>query len=388
MSNYDKIKLVKDKVEKFNDVEFYSLAENNSLVIKNKKTSALYEIKYNESNGEFSFDTNDAILLSPKSKTEKETFSENANKLFTTIKKVFTEEDFNAAVKELKETIKTLPNASYNEEPIMYHKSTKQFRKKIGNSLQSKCDEMEKIKAEYKKIYNLFDENNDIIKSIFEIDKIEKVYTESEKVYETFKNSISLFTKLQENLSKKYNEDITNEIINSVSKQELKIAVPKAVVKIKASLNEDFNILDNTKQITSIIKTIFEEQEPSVSSSSVFNLAKSNQDMPKFLKFHMDLYSLEDLRQLVSELTLALSSIGSITPEDMHFISERKMQAEYMLRTGMINDRLVKEIIDSFNDRFQHDASDMMNDNTRGFDDVESMTDNNVIGKADIEVTI
>lgn len=389
MNNYDKVKLIKDKIEKFKDVSFYSLADNNSIIIENKKTSALYEIKYNEENGIYTFDTNDVVLLKPKNKTLKETFSEHALKLHNSVKQIFSEENFDNSVNNLKQLIKTLPNINYSEEPIEYHKSNKKFKKKIiGNSLENKYQQMEEIKKEYFKNYIMFNENNDIIEKVFEIDKLEKMYNESEKTYKIFVDNIEKFTKLNNELIAKYNEDTAKEIIDSIMKQELKVAIPKAAVKIKSSINEEFNIIDSTKEITTIIKNIFEEQEPSVSSSSVFNLAKSNIDMPKFLKFRVDLYSLEDLRQLVSELTLALSSIGSISPEEMHFINEKKMQAEYMLRTGLINDKLVQEIIDSFNERFAHDSSDMMNDNARGFDSVESMNDNNVIGKAEIEVTV
>jgi hypothetical protein len=389
MNNYDKVKLIKDKIEKFKDVSFYSLADNNSIIIENKKTSALYEIKYNEENGIYTFDTNDVVLLKPKNKTLKETFSEHALKLHNGVKQIFSEENFDNSVNNLKQLIKTLPNINYSEEPIEYHKSNKKFKKKIiGNSLENKYQQMEEIKKEYFKNYIMFNENNDIIEKVFEIDKLEKMYNESEKTYKIFVDNIEKFTKLNNELIAKYNEDTAKEIIDSIMKQELKVAIPKAAVKIKSSINEEFNIIDSTKEITTIIKNIFEEQEPSVSSSSVFNLAKSNIDMPKFLKFRVDLYSLEDLRQLVSELTLALSSIGSISPEEMHFINEKKMQAEYMLRTGLINDKLVQEIIDSFNERFAHDSSDMMNDNARGFDSVESMNDNNVIGKAEIEVTV
>lgn len=389
MNNYDKVKLIKDKIEKFKDVSFYSLADNNSIIIENKKTSALYEIKYNEENGIYTFDTNDVVLLKPKNKTLKETFSEYALKLHNGVKQIFSEENFDNSVNNLKQLIKTLPNINYSEEPIEYHKSNKKFKKKIiGNSLENKYQQMEEIKKEYFKNYIMFNENNDIIEKVFEIDKLEKMYNESEKTYKIFVDNIEKFTKLNNELIAKYNEDTAKEIIDSIMKQELKVAIPKAAVKIKSSINEEFNIIDGTKEITTIIKNIFEEQEPSVSSSSVFNLAKSNIDMPKFLKFRVDLYSLEDLRQLVSELTLALSSIGSISPEEMHFINEKKMQAEYMLRTGLINDKLVQEIIDSFNERFAHDSSDIMNDNARGFDSVESMNDNNVIGKAEIEVTV
>lgn len=389
MNNYDKVKLIKDKIEKFKDVSFYSLADNNSIIIENKKTSALYEIKYNEENEIYTFDTNNAVLLKPKNKTLKETFSEHALKLHNGVKQIFSEENFDNSVNNLKQLIKTLPNINYSEEPIEYHKNNKKFKKKaIGNSLENKYQQMEEIKKEYFKNYIMFNENNDIIEKVFEIDKLEKMYNESEKTYKIFVDNIEKFTKLNNELIAKYNEDIAKEIIDSVMKQELKVAIPKAAVKIKSSINEEFNIIDSTKEITTIIKNIFEEQEPSVSSSSVFNLAKSNIDMPKFLKFRVNLYSLEDLRQLVSELTLALSSIGSISPEEMHFINEKKMQAEYMLRTGLINDKLVQEIIDSFNERFAHDSSDMMNDNARGFDSVESMNDNNVIGKAEIEVTV
>lgn len=389
MNNYDKVKLIKDKIEKFKDVSFYSLADNNSIIIENKKTSALYEIKYNEENGIYTFDTNDVVLLKPKNKTLKETFSEHALKLHNGVKQIFSEENFDNSVNNLKQLIKTLPNINYSEEPIEYHKSNKKFKKKIiGNSLENKYQQMEEIKKEYFKNYIMFNENNDIIEKVFEIDKLEKMYNESEKTYKIFVDNIEKFTKLNNELIAKYNEDTAKEIIDSIMKQELKVAIPKAAVKIKSSINEEFNIIDGTKEITTIIKNIFEEQEPSVSSSSVFNLAKSNIDMPKFLKFRVDLYSLEDLRQLVSELTLALSSIGSISPEEMHFINEKKMQAEYMLRTGLINDKLVQEIIDSFNERFAHDSSDIMNDNARGFDSVESMNDNNVIGKAEIEVTV
>lgn len=389
MNNYDKVKLIKDKIEKFKDVSFYSLADNNSIIIENKKTSALYEIKYNEENGIYTFDTNDVVLLKPKNKTLKETFSEHALKLHNGVKQIFSEENFDNSVNNLKQLIKTLPNINYSEEPIEYHKSNKKFKKKIiGNSLENKYQQMEEIKKEYFKNYIMFNENNDIIEKVFEIDKLEKMYNESEKTYKIFVDNIEKFTKLNNELIAKYNEDTAKEIIDSIMKQELKVAIPKAAVKIKSSINEEFNIIDGTKEITTIIKNIFEEQEPSVSSSSVFNLAKSNIDMPKFLKFRVDLYSLEDLRQLVSELTLALSSIGSISPEEMHFINEKKMQAEYMLRTGLINDKLVQEIIDSFNERFAHDSSDIMNDNARGFDSVESMNDNNIIGKAEIEVTV
>lgn len=389
MNNYDKVKLIKDKIEKFKDVSFYSLADNNSIIIENKKTSALYEIKYNEENGIYTFDTNDVVLLKPKNKTLKETFSEYALKLHNGVKQIFSEENFDNSVNNLKQLIKTLPNINYSEEPIEYHKSNKKFKKKIiGNSLENKYQQMEEIKKEYFKNYIMFNENNDIIEKVFEIDKLEKMYNESEKTYKIFVDNIEKFTKLNNELIAKYNEDTAKEIIDSIMKQELKVAIPKAAVKIKSSINEEFNIIDGTKEITTIIKNIFEEQEPSVSSSSVFNLAKSNIDMPKFLKFRVDLYSLEDLRQLVSELTLALSSIGSISPEEMHFINEKKMQAEYMLRTGLINDKLVQEIIDSFNERFAHDSSDIMNDNARGFDSVESMNDNNIIGKAEIEVTV
>ena len=81
MANFELVDKIKTSIDIFNDAEYYSIAEDNSVVAKNLKDNSLWKFKYNEDKGNISYDTKSAEMVREPDVTKEEIFESNTDNL-------------------------------------------------------------------------------------------------------------------------------------------------------------------------------------------------------------------------------------------------------------------------------------------------------------------
>jgi len=374
---FEQLEKIKSAVEAFPKTKFVSILEDGKVCIQNTETEQMFEIEYEESDCGMVFKTKGKKALTEKKKKAKkgqqkiEEFKENCDVLQTNIKNIFAEENLDDAIDALKDTIRNLPTVdvtAINEEvtAIIDNRDSDKYVVSLVKNFGKKMQAYYQEEAEFKKAINLFDENDDLIEGeILERGEILEMLKQTDEAYEKFSADAAIFDKVQkEALMILGDEKLAAKFFESIDfSKNIKVGVTKTLVSLK-QMNEDFDLKDASSKLVSL----FENNMLPIGGApmpAIYNLAKDNKYTPKFLRFKMGVFSLDDVRTMINEVNEAWSRVGDYNEEDMMFMSDIKMKLEYMYNSQQINDHLIAEIVESFNTRFAKDLQKDFDDATK-----------------------
>lgn len=367
---FEQLEQIKSAVEAFPKTKFISFLEGNKICIQNTDTEQMFEIEYEENKecGMKFHTTKKKVLTGKKKKAamkgaEKiEEFKENCERLRVGIQGIFMEENIDDAVEALKETIRALPIVdieAINEqvEDITNQQETNFYLPFIEENFGEKLQKYFQEEQEFKKTLNLFDDNNDLIEGeIIERGITAEFLKQTDEAYQKFQSDAKIFEKVRTETTEILgDEDLSARFFEHLDfSKNIKVGITKTLVTLK-QMNEDLDI----KTMSSKLVALFENNMLPIGGAPapvIYNLASDNKYTPKFLRFKMGIFSLNDVRTMINEVNEAWSRLGDYNEEDMMFMSDIKMKLEYMYNSQQLNDHLLVEIVESFNARFGKDA--------------------------------
>lgn len=382
MSAYDKFIKLQNEVKSFKSAELFSLGEN-SVIVKNTNTGALYDIPITEDENGITFHCENGEVVTGRNPDKNAKFFENRDMFQKSVKDIFIAEDFDAALATLKETIQTLPSVEILPEVTEETPEVSVYEGILDNQV----NEYNKQRREFSTTLALFDGSNNLVDQDVNSASLNKAVEESNAEFESFEQDVTKFVTFQNELTTILdNQKITNYVLEHVNFDEnIRMEIPKVLVTAKHALHEDINVIDATKQIVTAFETAFnEDTTPSSKAPFIFNYAQNDRERPTFLKFRMGTFTVEDAMTLLEELDQTLAKIGDLNDEDLMFISNQKYIVEYMMRTRKISDRMMIKVIEDFNARFNSkDAEDDYLQSQFGFKDRDEAKMANIIGKSD-----
>lgn len=371
---FDQIQKIKSAIEAFDGVKFYSISEGNKLLIQNINTEAIYEIGYEEcDDGSVKFDTKSAKQIQGKKKkrakkTKVEEFKENCDALRGGIKNIFSEGAFEDAVEELKNIIRSLPPVdveAINEEITPEEKEERGSEPhKFIKTFEKQIEKYEEEVKEFERTFNMFDENDDVVEGDFiEKEEMKKSLQQMHEMHEKFKEDASKFNKVKEELKGvlETDENVDKFLSSLDLTNNLRVEVTKRLVPV-VEANEKLNIRDASTKIIGIFESNNMTPVGGSMAPVVYNLAADMKYRPKFFRFRMGIFTPEDVKTMINEVNDAFSRVGAYNDEEMMFLSNVKMQLEYMYNAQQINDHLLVEMVQEFNKRFAQDGSKEFND--------------------------
>lgn len=395
--NFEKFNSIKNKIEKLPNVKFYSFNEN-SIIIENKTNQALYQIPFiMESDDSITLKLGEGELVKDGIPSPEEQINVYREDLRLSIKKMFV--DYNEGLKLTKEKFKTYPNISETENQEVTPEMSYQDKldilcehtlspiKNINTAFRKQLLELNNEKKEFVELMNPFNEDNTLKTHDLNYDKFKSMYVESFVEFEKFNKKLKTVADFNKKVNEVINEeDISKTLIKKIDfNEDVKISIPKALIKTKAVFNEDqfnVNIPEVSKKIIGIYNETFGSDEE---APFIYNRSVGEPDStPKFLKFSSGKFSQQDVGTLLHELEQSYYILPDLTHEDLMQIADWRNQCEYMFQTNMISDKKIEEIISSFNSRFavDNEARFSDGDNTLGFKDSEEMSMNNAEGFA------
>ena len=385
---FKNIEKIKKSVETFDDAKFFSLNEDNKIIIQNIKDKSLWQIGFLESEGVIVFDTEDAEMIQEGEVDKKTAFIEKAQMLMSTLQGIFSEDEEKST--ESINTVKKYFGDSemfpvvdkeelFKEETEVKEKNTLSSIgslpevKSIYESFNEKIKEYEKLEKEFLENGKLFNEDNEIKKGkIFDPVLVLEAADGKNKAQEKFFENTQAIIDFKERLDEEFESEIAEFIFDHIDlTKDSKIAITSALVKARTKFNTEEEEIIDLNESLEIIKNAYKESfdgknislyaentHASVDGAVPFVYNKVPSDSPfKFLKFKIGIFTNEDLNKLDKELGSAMGRLGDLEPEDLKVINEMRTKVTYMQRTNQINDSIVESIIKEFNGRFSTDPS-------------------------------
>jgi len=367
---FEKIQNIKSAVESFNNAKLYSMCDDATLFIQNKKTDAIYKIGFQESEeGKILLNTVNAQILSEKNKEEivrpVDQFKQNCDIIAESIKNVFSE-NYEDAIVRLKDVIHTVPPVS--EESIMEDiKKIEEENKEneltfewIKEAFTDKIAKYEEEEKEFRKTFNLFDEEDDLISGEFpSMEDIKIGLKAMSENYEEFKSIASNFGEFKNQIHKVLkNESLVDMLLEGFDMtSDPKVHITKKLVRFNHEHKAGLDIVDSTKKLVGIFENNTTSPIEGAKSPVVFNMAADNKFQPKFFRFKMGIFTNEDVRVMMEEINFFITSYEALNEDDQLYLYGVKHQLEYMYHSGQINDHLIMEMIKDFNKKYAKDLS-------------------------------
>lgn len=366
---FEQLEQIKSAIEAFPKAKFVSLLEGNKICVQNTETDQIFEVEYEEMEG-CGYKFKGSKALSKKKKKAKnpkaqkiEEFKENCETLRSSLQGIFAEENFEEAVEKLKATIRDLPvvdAASIEQEIaiIQEENEDKQYSEFIRNNFSAQLEAYYKEEKEFKDSLNLFDADDEInTNEILDRGQISESLKAADEVYNKFKSDAKIFENVKIQIAKTLGgQDEAEKFLESIDfTKNIKVGVTKNLLAVK-QMNENIDIRKAAVELVSI----FENNMLPIGGApmpAIYNLAQDNKYTPKFLRFKMGVFSVNDVRTMINEVNETFSRLGDYTEEDMMFLSDVKMKLEYMFNSQQLNDHLLVEIIEEFNKRFAADRA-------------------------------
>lgn len=368
--DFKQIQKIKQNVEAYNNTAFYSILENNSLLVKNVNTDAIYKIAFNEDKEVITLDTTAAEKVVEGKKIEKNSvnqFKENCERVANGIKGIFSE-DFETAIDNLRSIIHEIPavdeSAIVEDIKAMEQKEEEEATSWINKVFCEKMNKYQEEEKEFKKLFNLFDENDEIVKGQFvSLESIKQGLKEMSEAYEQYKEIALSFGDLKKQVKEVFETDeLTDKFFEGFSMdKDPRVSVTKKLVQFNNELKTDFDIVGTTKKLVSIFENNPTAPIGGAKTPFTYNLSMDNKFTPKFFRFKMGIFSPEDIKTMLEEINFFVSSYDALEEESQLELYGMKMQLEYMYHSGDINDHLIMEMLKDFNAKYAKDKSDDYN---------------------------
>ncbi len=257
--NFELIEKVKSSIDKFNDAEFYSIAEE-SVIIKNIKNQSLWKvpIMINE-NDTLVYQADKAEQVKDGILTEEESFKENSKKLNDIIRGIFCENK-SEAISDLKTAINELPSInlsifeSKKEEKYSLPSEGKlEAVKNIYESFAQKIDAYQNQLINFKELGNFFNEENtpkseSIIDPVAIIEAYENKLKSQDIINKSLEKVLNFYEAIKENFSDNVSTFIV-ENMNLGKADKIKIEAAKIITLAKRQYSEDVSISEDAKRL-------------------------------------------------------------------------------------------------------------------------------------------
>lgn len=386
MSAYEKISSVKSEVESFKNARFFSMDGENACIVENTVNKALFSIPFEISESGITFDGTQAKLVKEKTLTPIEEFSKNKQNLNATIKGIFEEGKLEESLASLKKLVHELPSV----DPTVLVVPAPQKEEIYEGLLADKVNAFLAEKKNYENSLSLFDEEQNVVQDKIAISKFKKIEAEINEELEAFKKAVTAYKLFEEELKEIVpDEKVREKLLKDVDLEtDISVSVPRSLVVAKNTITEELNVLETSSKIIAAWKSNFfaENTTPELANEKLFNFAKKDQDRPKFLKFRMGIYTIEDAITLLEELDNAMSHyVGGLDDEELGFIANQKAMVEYMIRSRKISDRVMQQIVEEFNKKFKFKEDDYSG-SEEGFKSRDEMKTGNPQGFVDRKV--
>jgi hypothetical protein len=376
--NIENLNKIREAISFFEDIEFETLVNENTLLVKSKVDKSVWSIGYSLE-GEFKLLGESAILVSEGEKPEvPKTIKDLAKNLFN---KTNTIEEMKNQLLEVdfKPTVvaenKFVVEAEQEEESSLFETLTEEEQTSVETFVTKYKHYIEKeketVNSFIKEVAFVFENGQVRAKTFLSPKKILDIYSQKTKI----RSSIEEGAKTFKNFSNKIESFLEEKEINSkfadvilegfeVGK-DMTVQWTKNLLKLKKEHRVDLNISETTKVLKTFQKEVFEGFEPSTISNSIsaFNegvisdYGGGTAFDPKverfsFLRFGANMWSKEAVRALLEDFNAVMARFNSLSMEELQKVSLQKDIVEYMFRTGNIDDEIVTGIINDFNKAF------------------------------------
>ena len=391
--NFEKFNSIKNKIEKLPNVKFYSFNED-TIIIEHEKNKALYQIPFiMEADDSMTLKLGKGLLVKEGEPSLNEKINIYKEELRTSIKQIFT--NYDEGLTTVKEKFKEIPNIDeeMKSTPVQKTLSLKEKIdilcehnlepvKNINRAFGKQLIEFDKDKREFVELMNPFNEDGTLKSHDLNYDKYKNMYVESFVEYNKFNDKLKKIADFNKKVNEVIkDEKLSKEFIKKINfDEDIKISIPKALIKTKAVFTEDefgLNIPEVSKKVIGIYNESFGvgDEAPFVYNRNI----GAPDGAPQFLKFSSGKFTQQDVGTLLHELEQSYYILPDLTHEDLMVIADWRNQCEYMFQTNMISDKKIEEIIKNFNDKFSVDSDARFDDgdNTLGFKDSQEMSMNN-----------
>ncbi len=386
MNALKRIENIKNTVGDMNG-KFICFINEREALIQNIKDQSIWQVPFIENENSFIFDGTKAQKLQAGRKSKNNPVNSYANRLQKNIRNLF-KNNYEEAIADLKYTISTLPYIEQEEKITEICSSCKTILSDDPDNpaekicLNSKCetnmelldkasdgkpeakdntpvteamDKMAALFKDFAKVNYLFDEDGNInnieqIKPVTEQDKMSlisdtKHFLKNVKSYQEFKTV----------LSKELSSEVVDTFFESFSweNEDFGPATARALTRTKQK-HQDINIVETLNTIKNNIKSFYNE-EPDVQKAApwVYNLITPNdENKPVFLRFRTGAFTFDALKIISEEIDNALRSYRDLKPEELDKLGNFRTTVEYMLQTKQINDHVLANVINEFNELF------------------------------------
>jgi hypothetical protein len=374
--NIQKVNEIREAISFFEDVELVTLVNETELLLKNKNDNSVWKLTYSFEK-EFLLNGEGAELVTEGEKPEE-----------VLTPKTFAKGFFGTEY-SIDEMRAKLMEVDFKKSPIVEQKNilkvedeTDSIRETLNEDEKVAVDEFlekytEKLETG-RQLVNTFIEDVAFVfensgapksKTFLNPKKILDVYAEKVKLKELLVEGAQVF------------KNFSNEVTSLLEENEIDIKLAEAllegfdpsadmstvftknVLKIKKDNKLDISITETVKQLKAIQKEIFSEFDSSKSLNSIKSYNEGaiadwqSSYGPKvenftYLKFGANNFSREGVRTLLEDFNAVMARFNSLTMEELQEISMMKDIVEYMFRTGNIDDEVITNIIDTFNNKF------------------------------------
>ena len=382
--DYKKILKLAKSVNYFEDAEFQSIVNENSILIKNSKTNDIWSIDYRINEDEvLLFDTNNAILV--EQAFEKEVSIKDISKEI--VKKVFVEKDKNF-YEEVKEKIKnscSMKKKKMNKKAIevadkksgkeyseLFEKAPTQAKEIIENLYSKSINKIQAISEMTKEFIEnsafLFEEN-EIKRGIF-VDPILIMEAYKNKIAkrEKFFESIDNFIEFEKSVKEifEYNEiplDNLKLVFENIEiGKDIGSTITKNLLKLKKENNLKFNLSEISKKIKTaysdsfLIESLQEYSEMGLSNiihhavkDSAYSLGGERY---RFLKTNALGMHMEDVLDILKDIDNVLGYFMGMNEEDFRELMYLRHIVETCYKTGNLDSELIMNAVNQFNSKF------------------------------------
>lgn len=389
--DFETLQRVKESVNTFNDAEFVSLVNENTVLIKSLRNESVWKVGFVINENDFLvFDTTDAECVQEGDASVDQIVESQNKELNENLLKMFSFDESERA--EAKASLKSLFENTIPEEEFEKLKSSEsQFSSKLDKALVSEgtIPQVAKIAEKFSNKYSewvtaeseliesasMFAEDFSIKKEKF-VDPVHVLDAAEFKRLEESSNDsvIESILKFKQILDESYGSKVGAYIFENIKHDSKLSHILKTLVTAKKTLGEDGAKIDSVneeaKKLEGILKDTFAEvySENAFAASdrpnsTIFNQIE-NPGRYRFLAYKSGIFEMADLNAMIEEFqNVKATYLNNMSREDLMFISEMESRIMYMQRTNNISDQVVADVLTQFGQRFARTQSGPVGDN-------------------------
>lgn len=389
--DFETLQRVKDSVNTFNDAEFVSIVNENTVLIKSLRNQSAWKIGFaiNEDDV-LVFDTTNAECVQEGDESVDKIAESQSTALKENLKKMFSFEESERA--EAKAALRVLFENTIPESEFEALKVKEaEFTPKVERALvaEGTFESVGKIAAKFADKYAKWVQaENDLIDSAsmfgedFQIKKEKFIDPVHILEFAEFKRSeeaaqdktIESIQKFKQTLDESYGTKVGQYIFENIKHDSKLSHILKTLVTAKKTMGEDgekiASVNEEAKKLEKLLGESFAEMysENALAASDrpnsvIFNQIE-NPGRYRFLQYKTGIYEMADMNDIVNEFQLVKATyLNNMSREDLLFINEMESRIMYMQRTNNINDQVVSDVLSQFGERFKRNQSGIVGDN-------------------------